>query len=119
MGPLKVQHVSCSPTVFFFVLVVVQNLSVDCSVHIEGTANGAHINRSIHLRVERRCQMKLLMYDAYWGQVLHTRPLALLPLPEGALLGTVPKDSSDFKRIASEAARTIPGYGFAAEPVDQ
>ena len=43
------------------------------------------------------------------GGVLHTRPLALLPEPVGALLGSVPKDSADWKRIAGEAARTIPG----------
>ena len=43
------------------------------------------------------------------GGVLHTRPLALLPEPTGALLGKVPKDSADWKRIAGEAARTIPG----------
>ena len=42
---------------------------------------------------------------------LHTRPLALVPEPVGALLGTVPKDSADWKRIAGEAARTIPGCG--------
>ena len=44
------------------------------------------------------------------GGVLHTRPLALLPEPTGALLGQVAKDSADWKRIAGEAARTIPGY---------
>ena len=44
------------------------------------------------------------------GGVLHTRPLALLPEPKGALLGQVAKDSEDWKRIAGEAARTIPGY---------
>ncbi len=44
------------------------------------------------------------------GGVLHTRPLALLPEPTGALLGKVAKDSEDWKRIAGEAARTIPGY---------
>ena len=43
------------------------------------------------------------------GGVLHTRPLALLPEPTGALLGKVPKDSANWKRIAGEAARTIPG----------
>jgi formamidase len=43
------------------------------------------------------------------GGVLHTRPLALLPEPKGALLGKVPKDSPDWERIAKEAARTIPG----------
>jgi len=40
---------------------------------------------------------------------LHTRPLALVPEPEGALLGAVPKGSPEFQRIAGEAARTIPG----------
>ena len=42
---------------------------------------------------------------------LHTRPLALVPEPEGALLGTIPKGSDEFKRVAGEAARTIPGCG--------
>ncbi|KIY94358.1 formamidase [Monoraphidium neglectum] len=34
---------------------------------------------------------------------------ALLPLAKGAFLGKVPADSEDFQRIASEAARTVPG----------
>ncbi|KXZ42713.1 hypothetical protein GPECTOR_122g454 [Gonium pectorale] len=41
--------------------------------------------------------------------VLHTRPLALLPEPKGALLGDVAPDSPAWGRIAGEAARTIPG----------
>lgn len=43
------------------------------------------------------------------GKHLHTRPLALLPEPKGALLGSVKPDHSEYDRIASEAARTIPG----------
>ena len=50
------------------------------------------------------------------GGVLHTRPLALLPEPKGALLGQVAKDSEDWKRIAGEAARTIPGYLTPLQP---
>lgn len=46
---------------------------------------------------------------------LHTRPLALVPEPVGALLGSVPKDSPEFARIAGEAARTIPGYGYPSD----
>jgi len=40
-------------------------------------------------------------------EILHTRPLANLPNPHGALLGKIPHDQ--FSRIASEAARTVPG----------
>eukprot|EP00891_Asterochloris_glomerata_P005680 jgi/Astpho2/5680/fgenesh1_pm.00079_%23_49_t len=40
---------------------------------------------------------------------LATRPLALLPEPQGACLGTLKEGSEDFKRVAAEAARTIPG----------
>jgi formamidase len=43
------------------------------------------------------------------GGVLHTRPLALLPEPKGALLGKLQKGSADWERVAGEAARTIPG----------
>lgn len=43
------------------------------------------------------------------GKHLHTRPLALLPQTQGALLGKVEKGSKDWKRIAAEACRTIPG----------
>lgn len=43
------------------------------------------------------------------GKHLHTRPLACLPQKKGALLGTIKEDHPDFDRIASEAARTIPG----------
>jgi len=39
--------------------------------------------------------------------VLHTRPLAQLPNPKGALLGGVAKE--DWDRVSKEAARTIPG----------
>uniref|UniRef100_A0A0C9S545 TSA: Wollemia nobilis Ref_Wollemi_Transcript_13340_1660 transcribed RNA sequence n=1 Tax=Wollemia nobilis TaxID=56998 RepID=A0A0C9S545_9CONI len=41
--------------------------------------------------------------------VLHTRPLANLPKAEGALLGMVKTGTSEWERIADEAARTIPG----------
>lgn len=41
--------------------------------------------------------------------VLHTRPLANLPTMEGAVLGMVKKGTSEWERIAAEAARTIPG----------
>jgi hypothetical protein len=34
---------------------------------------------------------------------------ALVPEPKGALLGALEKGSSDWERIAGEAARTIPG----------
>lgn len=40
---------------------------------------------------------------------LHTRPLACLPDPVGAFLGKIPKESADWKRIAGESARTVPG----------
>ncbi|GLC40021.1 hypothetical protein PLESTB_001519800 [Pleodorina starrii] len=43
------------------------------------------------------------------GGVLHTRPLALLPEPKGAMLGGLPADSAEWARVAAEAARTIPG----------
>lgn len=43
------------------------------------------------------------------GKHLHTRPLALLPNPTGALLGKVEKGGKDWERIAAEACRTIPG----------
>lgn len=41
--------------------------------------------------------------------ILHTRPLANLPTMEGAVLGMVKKGTSEWERIAAEAARTIPG----------
>lgn len=41
--------------------------------------------------------------------VLHTRPLANLPTAEGAVLGMVKRGTSEWERIAAEAARTIPG----------
>jgi formamidase len=43
------------------------------------------------------------------GSVLHTRPLAGLPNPKGALLGKIAKDSEEWDQISKEAARTIPG----------
>ncbi|KAA6429083.1 MAG: formamidase [Trebouxia sp. A1-2] len=43
------------------------------------------------------------------GGVLHTRPLANLPEPVGCLLGSMDKNSDEFKKAAKEAARTIPG----------
>ncbi len=43
------------------------------------------------------------------ASVLHTRPLAGLPNATGALLGKVAPGSDEWKRIAAEAARTIPG----------
>eukprot|EP00249_Psilotum_nudum_P007936 c20924_g1_i2 orf=469-1221(+) len=42
-------------------------------------------------------------------EVLHTRPLANLPLAKGALLGMIQTGTLDWDRIAVEAARTIPG----------
>mmetsp|Transcript_80290 Transcript_80290/g.236148 ORF Transcript_80290/g.236148 Transcript_80290/m.236148 type:complete len:453 (+) Transcript_80290:53-1411(+) len=46
--------------------------------------------------------------------VLHTRPLACLPNPTGAMLGKLghfkdKKRKADFDRIAAEACRTVPG----------
>ena len=43
------------------------------------------------------------------ASVLHTRPLALLPEPKGALLGGLPEGTAAWTKVASEAARTIPG----------
>lgn len=43
------------------------------------------------------------------GGCLHTRPLALIPEPKGALLGKVKPGDKDYDRMAAEAARTIPG----------
>eukprot|EP00775_Hariotina_reticulata_P010055 gene10055-10211_t len=43
------------------------------------------------------------------GGVLHTRPLACLPSAKGACLGSVPAGSTEWERIAGEAARTVPG----------
>ncbi|XP_024037158.1 uncharacterized protein LOC18036470 isoform X1 [Citrus clementina] len=42
-------------------------------------------------------------------EVLHTRPLAKLPLTEGCLLGQIQEGTPEWKKIAMEAARTIPG----------
>lgn len=41
--------------------------------------------------------------------VLHTRPLALLPRAEGALLGQIETGTPAWNKVAAEAARTIPG----------
>ena len=41
--------------------------------------------------------------------VLHTRPLALLPQALGARLGSLVKGSPEWEKAAAEAARTIPG----------
>lgn len=40
---------------------------------------------------------------------MHTRPLALLPEPKNALLGSVRAGDERFDKMAAEAARTIPG----------
>ncbi|CAA3033198.1 formamidase-like isoform X2 [Olea europaea subsp. europaea] len=42
-------------------------------------------------------------------KVLHSRPLANLPLTKGCLLGKVEDGTPDWERIAQEAARTFPG----------
>ncbi|KAK6923975.1 Acetamidase/Formamidase [Dillenia turbinata] len=42
-------------------------------------------------------------------EVLHSRPLANLPSTKGCQLGKIQKDNPEWERIASEAARTIPG----------
>lgn len=43
------------------------------------------------------------------GSHLHSRPLAALPEPKGALLGKIKPDHPEFDRISKSAARTIPG----------
>ncbi|KAI8470333.1 MAG: formamidase [Monoraphidium minutum] len=43
------------------------------------------------------------------GGILHTRPLALLPQAKGAYLGKITSKDEAFARVASEAARTVPG----------
>lgn len=43
------------------------------------------------------------------GGHLHTRPMALLPNPENASLGSVKRGTPEFEKMASEACRTIPG----------
>jgi len=43
------------------------------------------------------------------GSILHTRPMANLPQPKGALVGGISKDDPEYEKIISEAARTIPG----------
>ncbi|KAG5528468.1 hypothetical protein RHGRI_029228 [Rhododendron griersonianum] len=42
-------------------------------------------------------------------EVLHSRPLANLPSPKGCLLGKIKEGTSEWEKIAHEAARTIPG----------
>ncbi|KAK4262387.1 hypothetical protein QN277_027954 [Acacia crassicarpa] len=42
-------------------------------------------------------------------EVLHSRPLANLPSPQGCHLGKIKRDTPEWERIAREAARTIPG----------
>lgn len=42
-------------------------------------------------------------------EVLHSRPLANLPLTKGCLLGKIPEGTQEWEKIANEAARTIPG----------
>ncbi|XP_057417657.1 uncharacterized protein LOC130711901 [Lotus japonicus] len=42
-------------------------------------------------------------------EVLHSRPLANLPTTKSCLLGKIQKDNPEWEKIASEAARTIPG----------
>lgn len=42
-------------------------------------------------------------------EVLHSRPLANLPSTKGCHLGKIEKGSPEWEKIASEAARTIPG----------
>lgn len=42
-------------------------------------------------------------------EVLHSRPLANLPSPKGCQLGKIVKGAPEWERIATEAARTIPG----------
>ncbi|KAL9289472.1 putative formamidase [Arabidopsis thaliana] len=42
-------------------------------------------------------------------EVVHQRPLASLPTTKGCLLGNIEERTSEWERIAKEAARTIPG----------
>ncbi|KAH7673507.1 Acetamidase/Formamidase protein [Dioscorea alata] len=42
-------------------------------------------------------------------EVLHQRPLASLPTAKNCLLGMIKEGSSEWEKIANEAARTIPG----------
>ncbi|KAJ4958310.1 hypothetical protein NE237_025421 [Protea cynaroides] len=42
-------------------------------------------------------------------EVLHTRPLANLPTPKSCLLGKIEEGTPEWDKIASEAARTVPG----------
>ncbi|KAF3327511.1 putative formamidase [Carex littledalei] len=42
-------------------------------------------------------------------EVLHQRPLASLPTPKNCLLGKIKEGSSEWQKMANEAARTIPG----------
>jgi len=43
------------------------------------------------------------------GNHVHARPLACLPEPKNALLGSISKDHPEYTKYAAEAARTIPG----------
>ncbi|CAH9091060.1 unnamed protein product [Cuscuta europaea] len=42
-------------------------------------------------------------------EVLHSRPLANLPLAKGCVLGKIQEGTPEWERVALEAARTIPG----------
>ncbi|XP_010446649.1 PREDICTED: uncharacterized protein LOC104729409 [Camelina sativa] len=42
-------------------------------------------------------------------EVVHQRPLATLPTTKGCLLGNIEEGTSEWERVANEAARTIPG----------
>ncbi|XP_042481711.1 formamidase-like isoform X2 [Macadamia integrifolia] len=42
-------------------------------------------------------------------EVLHQRPFASLPTPEGCLLGKIEDGTPEWEKIAKEAARTVPG----------
>ncbi|KAI3841163.1 hypothetical protein MKW92_044169 [Papaver armeniacum] len=42
-------------------------------------------------------------------EVLHSRPLANLPTPKGCILGKIKEGTPEWEKVASEAARTIPG----------
>ncbi|KAL7090107.1 hypothetical protein ACP275_12G020100 [Erythranthe tilingii] len=42
-------------------------------------------------------------------EVLHSRPLANLPSTKGCILGKIKEGSPEWEKIATEAARTIPG----------
>lgn len=52
-------------------------------------------------------------------EVLHTRPLALLPNKTGAWLGAVKEGDPKYEKMAGEAARTVrfTGTGCGVWPV--